>query len=105
MRNIVKKWTESSLILKILIGLIIGAILGVLVPQWTIIGFPGELFVSALKAIAPILVLFWLLLLFQRQEAESVLDLKQLLFYIYSVLFYLLWLQLLEVQYFRLQFT
>ena len=54
--NFVKKWTESSLILKILIGLIIGAIVGVTVPGWKIIGFPGELFVSALKAIAPILV-------------------------------------------------
>ena len=56
MRNLVKKWTESSLILKIVIGLVIGAVLGVSVPKWTIIGFPGELFVSALKAIAPILV-------------------------------------------------
>lgn len=56
MTNYVKKWTESSLILKILIGLVIGAILGVTVPQWTIIGVPGKLFVSALKAIAPILV-------------------------------------------------
>lgn len=56
MERFLKKWTESSLILKILIGLIIGAILGVAVPQWKFIGFPGELFVSALKAIAPILV-------------------------------------------------
>lgn len=54
--NIIKKWTESSLILKIVIGLIIGAILGILVPSWKFIGFPGELFVSALKAIAPLLV-------------------------------------------------
>ena len=54
--NFVKKWTESSLILKIIIGLIIGAILGVIVPNWTVIGLPGKLFVSALKAIAPILV-------------------------------------------------
>lgn len=54
--NIVKKWTDSSLILKIIVGLIIGAVLGILVPQWKIIGFPGELFVSALKAIAPLLV-------------------------------------------------
>ena len=56
MNRIIKKWTESSLILKIVIGLIIGSILGVFVPNWTIIGFPGEIFVSALKAIAPILV-------------------------------------------------
>ena len=54
--SIVKKWTESSLILKIIIGLIIGAVLGVAVPQYSIIGLPGDLFVSALKAIAPILV-------------------------------------------------
>ena len=56
--DFIKKWTESSLILKIVIGLVIGAVLGVLVPGWKIIGFPGELFVSALKAIAPILVFF-----------------------------------------------
>ena len=56
MNRIINKWTESSLILKIVIGLIIGSILGVFVPNWTIIGFPGEIFVSALKAIAPILV-------------------------------------------------
>lgn len=56
MIDIVDKWTHSSLILKIVIGLIIGAVLGILVPDWEIIGFPGEIFVSALKAIAPILV-------------------------------------------------
>ncbi|MBQ9025485.1 MAG: serine/threonine transporter SstT [Methanobrevibacter sp.] len=56
MINFVEKWTESSLILKIIAGLIIGVILGVLVPEWKIITFPGEIFVSALKAIAPILV-------------------------------------------------
>lgn len=54
--DIIKAWTGSSLILKIVIGLIIGAVLGVFVPQWTFMGFFGELFVGALKAIAPILV-------------------------------------------------
>ena len=56
MSNIVSKWTESSLILKIVIGLIIGVILGVTVPQFTALGLPGEFFVTALKSIAPILV-------------------------------------------------
>ena len=56
MNNFIKKWTESSLILKILIGLIIGAILGLTVPQVDLLGLPGKLFVSALKAIAPLLV-------------------------------------------------
>lgn len=54
--DVLKKWTQSSLIIKIVIGLIIGAILGVVVPEWKAIGFLGELFVSALKAIAPLLV-------------------------------------------------
>jgi serine/threonine transporter len=54
--NITKKWIESSLIIKIIIGLIIGAILGIAVPEWSFIGFFGEIFVSALKGIAPILV-------------------------------------------------
>lgn len=56
MGRYIEMWTESSLVLKIIIGLIIGAILGIAVPQLKIIGFLGELFVSALKAIAPILV-------------------------------------------------
>ena len=56
MNKYIKKWTESSLILKIIGGLIIGSVLGILVPQYKLIGLPGELFVTALKAIAPILV-------------------------------------------------
>lgn len=53
---LLKKWTESSLVLRILIGLIIGAALGLLVPEWTWIGILGKLFVSTLKAVAPVLV-------------------------------------------------
>jgi serine/threonine transporter len=56
MNDFIKKWTESSLILKIFIGLILGVILGISVPQYEIIGLPGQLFVNALKAAAPILV-------------------------------------------------
>ena len=52
----VDKWMQSSLVLKIVIGMIIGAILGIAVPKWSVIGFPGQLFVNVLKAIAPILV-------------------------------------------------
>ena len=56
MNKFVKRWTESSLILKIFIGIILGIILGITVPQYELIGLLGELFVNALKAIAPILV-------------------------------------------------
>ena len=54
--SLLRKWTEMSLVLRILIGLVIGAILGLTVPQWSGIGILGQVFVSALKAIAPVLV-------------------------------------------------
>ena len=56
MKNILRKWVETPLVLRILAGLIIGAILGLIVPKWTAIGILGEVFVGALKAIAPLLV-------------------------------------------------
>ena len=54
--NIFQKWAQSSLVLRILIGLVIGAVLGLTLPGWTWIGILGTVFVSALKAIAPVLV-------------------------------------------------
>ena len=56
MKAIVAKYNETSLILRILIGLIIGVILGIAMPQATFLPVLGNLFVGALKAIAPILV-------------------------------------------------
>lgn len=58
MRKVLKWWTGTSLVLRILCGLVIGAVLGLIVPQWTGIGILGHIFVSALKAIAPVLVAF-----------------------------------------------
>ena len=52
----IKKLMGMSLITRIFIGLVLGAILGLTVPQWTGIAVFGKIFVSALKAIAPILV-------------------------------------------------
>lgn len=56
MSKIVRVWNKTSLILKIAIGIVIGAALGLLCPKAEPIGYLGTLFVSALKAIAPILV-------------------------------------------------
>ena len=56
MKNFIQKWNSVSLILRIAIGLVIGAILGVVFPQATAISILGNVFVGALKAIAPILV-------------------------------------------------
>lgn len=56
MKEIAKKWKNTNLIFKILCGILIGAVLGLAVPGATPIGYLGTLFVSTLKAIAPILV-------------------------------------------------
>ncbi len=56
MKELLRKWNSISLILRILIGLIIGVILGLLLPQATGIAILGDIFVGALKAIAPVLV-------------------------------------------------
>ena len=55
--NIIRKWNDISLILRILGGLIVGAILGLVIPGQTWIAIFGDLFVGALKAVAPVLVL------------------------------------------------
>ena len=54
--KLLKKWTDTSLVVRILFGLMIGAVLGLAEPQWTGIAILGQVFVSALKAIAPVLV-------------------------------------------------
>lgn len=45
-----------SLMLRILVGLVTGACLGLFCPQFVSVGVLGEMFVGALKAIAPVLV-------------------------------------------------
>ena len=56
MTELVNKWNGISLIIRIVIGLIVGALLGLFAPQLTPVAFLGSMFVGALKAIAPILV-------------------------------------------------
>ena len=56
MKNLLQKWNSLSLIVRILIGLIIGAILGIAAPKATGLALLGDLFVGALRAVAPILV-------------------------------------------------
>jgi serine/threonine transporter len=59
MKKLLKKWNQISLVKQISIGLLIGIILAVAIPE---VAKPvvilGSLFVGALKAIAPVLVLF-----------------------------------------------
>ena len=56
MKKIVEKWCSTSLILKIFIGLVLGAAFGIAFPQLTVLAIMGSVFVGALKSIAPVLV-------------------------------------------------
>ncbi len=85
MRELWKSWSKTNLIIRISMGLLVGTTLGVLMP-WlatttnnpsilaysSVIGFIGVLFVSALKAVAPLLVFFLVMsALAQRSEGKQ----------------------------------
>ena len=56
MKRFISTWNRTSLIKRIAIGVVVGAVLGLLVPKFTVIGLLGDMFVGGLKAIAPLLV-------------------------------------------------
>lgn len=59
MGNLLNKWNQMSLVKRIIVGMIVGIILAVTIPvQAKPVIILGSLFVGALKAIAPVLVLF-----------------------------------------------
>lgn len=68
MKNLLKRWNDTSLVLRILCGLILGVILGLAAPQATPVALLGDLFVGALKAVAPILVLFLVMTALSRHQ-------------------------------------
>ena len=59
-KKVVQAWNSVSLVKRIVIGLVIGGVLGVAVPNIEVVELLGTLFVSALKGVAPILVFSWL---------------------------------------------
>lgn len=70
--DVVKKWNSISLVKRIIAGLAVGIILGLIVPKATAIGILGDLFVGALKALAPLLVFFLVMhSLSQHQKGKS----------------------------------
>ncbi len=56
MKKVLSVYTKSPLILRISIGLVIGVTLGILLPEAKFVKIFGDIFVGALKAIAPLLV-------------------------------------------------
>ena len=80
MKQLMKKWNEISLVKRIICGLIIGILLGLTVPQVTVISILGDLFVSALRAVAPLLVLFLVMGALAHQGNGTRSNMKQVIF-------------------------
>ncbi|MGG2093131.1 serine/threonine transporter SstT [Bacillus sp. S13(2024)] len=81
MNSILKKWGQVSLVKQIIVGLIIGIILSVTIPQ---VAKPvvilGTLFVGALKAIAPVLVLFLVMSAIAQHKSGQQTNMKSIIF-------------------------
>ena len=71
---------KLGLIQRILIGMVVGLVLGLLVPQFTVIGILGDMFVGALKAIAPILVFFLVMSSLASAKSGTAHNMKNVLF-------------------------
>ena len=55
-KSIIDRWQQTNLMLRILTGIIVGSALALTVPGISVVSMLGDLFVGALKAIAPVLV-------------------------------------------------
>lgn len=80
MKDLIRKWNEISLVKRILVGIIIGIILAVTIPdsvKW--ISIFGSLFVGALKAVAPILVLFLVMSAISNHRSGQQTNMKSIL--------------------------
>ncbi|WP_338787623.1 serine/threonine transporter SstT [Metabacillus sp. FJAT-53654] len=81
MKNIMKKWSQLSLVKQIIVGLIIGIILAVTVPEAAKpVAIFGSLFVGALKAIAPVLVLFLVMSAIAQHKSGHQTNMKSIIF-------------------------
>ena len=81
MNSILKKWNQVSLVKQIIVGLIIGIILSLTIPE---VAKPvvilGTLFVGALKAIAPVLVLFLVMSAIAQHKSGQRTNMKSIIF-------------------------
>ena len=55
-KRLIQTWNKTNLMKRIAIGIFLGALLALLLPQASAIGLLGEIFVGGLRAIAPLLV-------------------------------------------------
>ena len=80
MKQIIKNWNQISLVKRIICGLIIGIILGLGFPRLTVLSLLGDLFVGALRAIAPLLVLFLVMGALAAQKEGKQSNMKRVIF-------------------------
>ena len=55
-KSTLDRWQQTNLMLRIFAGIVVGSVLALTVPGISVISMLGDLFVGALKAIAPVLV-------------------------------------------------
>ena len=79
MKSVLKTWNKLSLIEQIVCGLVVGIVLGLVVPKATWISIFGTMFVTALKSVAPILVLFLIMSAICHHEAGQKTNMKNII--------------------------
>lgn len=81
MKNFLNKWNKISLVKRILIGLIVGILLALTIPNIAkpIVIF-GSLFVGALKSVAPILVFFLVISAICQHKQGQQTNMKSIIF-------------------------
>lgn len=80
MRKILSLWNGISLVKRIIGGLLVGILLGLFFPQLTFLSTVGDLFVGALKAVAPLLVLFLVMSALSRHKQGKKTNMKRIIF-------------------------
>ena len=80
MRKLLHLWTSVSLVKRIAGGLILGIILGIFLPQATLLKMFGTLFVEALKSVAPLLVLLLVMSALAKQQEGQKTNIKGIVF-------------------------
>ena len=80
MGNLLKKWNQLSLVKRIVCGLAVGTILAIVAPQKAmIVSNFGTLFISFLRAIAPVLVFFLVMSAIGQHKAGRKTNIKSII--------------------------
>ena len=80
MKRLVSSWNQISLVNRIIVGVVIGLILALTVPeQVSGISILGSLFISALKAVAPVLVFFLVINAIAGQKVGNKTNMKSII--------------------------